>query len=169
MKSQKKMKTIRALLPALVIGLVTYISCEPEEKISDIPQVNFKNLNGPFLVQQGTITSYGAELVFGFRDGNSDFGVDMSAHPQDTINLFMIPFQKVNGVYDSIDSDLYGRRYTIKRDDKLERTDGAVKGEIKVLVTYVLRPPFDTMRYDFYILDRAGNMSNVESTSDIAY
>lgn len=166
---QYKMKTIRTLFPFLIIGLITVISCEPEEEISDIPQVNFKSLNGPFLIQQGTITSYGAELVFGFRDGNSDFGVDVSVQSKDTINLYMIPFQKVNGVYDSIDANLYGRRYTIKRDEKLERTDGAVKGEIKVLVTYVLRPPFDTMRYDFYILDRAGNMSNVESTSDISY
>jgi len=166
------MKTFRALMPSLILvaSLIAAISsCEPEEKISDIPQISFKSMNGPFLVQQSTITSYGAELVFAFRDGNSDFGVDLSSHPQDTINFFMIPFQKVDGVYDSIDVELYGRKYTIKRDDKLERTDGTVKGEIKVLVTYVIKPPFDTIRYDFYIIDRAGNMSNVESTSDFSF
>lgn len=168
MKCNNKMNIIRILLPALIIGIITAISCEPEEEISDIPEVSFKSLNGPFLVEQASITLYGAELVFEFKDGNSDFGVDFTTNPADTINLFMIPFEKVNGIYDSIDSDLYGRKYTIKRDNKLDR-DGAVKGEINVLVTYVLRPPFDTMRYDFYIIDRAGNISNIESTSDIAF
>jgi hypothetical protein len=162
------MKTIQALISLVLFTLIAIISCEPEEKISDIPQVGFKSLNGPFLVQQGTITSYGAELVFEFRDGNSDFGVDMTQHPIDSINFYMIAFQKMNGVYDSVDFELYGRKYTIKKEEKLDR-EGAVKGEIKVLVTYVLRPPFDTMRYDFYILDRAGNMSNVASTTDISF
>lgn len=163
------MKTIRVLLPVIFTGLFLGVACEPEEKISDIPEVNFKSLNGPFLVQQGDITLRGAELVFGFKDGNSDFGVDVTQSPPDTINLYLIPFEKVNGVYDSIDADLYGRKYTIRKDPKLERSDGAVKGEIKVLITYVLKPPFDTMRYEFYILDRAGNMSNIESTSDFSY
>jgi hypothetical protein len=162
------MKLIQALFALMIIGIVTAISCEPVEEISDIPQISFKNLTGPYLVEQGTITLHGAELVFGFRDGDSDFGADLGAYPPDTINLFLIPFQKLNGAYDSIDANLYGRKYSIKRDPKLER-DGAVKGEIKVLVTYVLRPPFDTIRYDFYIIDRAGNMSNKESTSDISF
>lgn len=162
------MKTIQKLIPLVLITLITFVSCEREENISDIPQIGFKSLDGPFLIQQGTITSYGAELVFEFRDGDSDFGVDMTERPQDSINLYMLAFQKINGIYDSIDFNLYGRKYTIKKDDKLDR-EGSVKGEIKVLVTYVIKPPFDTIRYDFYILDRAGNKSNIESTSDISY
>jgi hypothetical protein len=166
----KPMKTIQTIFSAMIILVILVaVSCEPDEKIGIIPEISFKSLNGPFLIETGTITSYGAELIFKFRDGDSDFGVDMSSHPEDTINLFMIPFQKINGVYDSIDTELYGRRYTIKRDEKLDKAGGAVKGEIKVLVTYVLRPPFDTMRFDFYILDRAGNQSNVESSSDISF
>jgi hypothetical protein len=65
--------------------------------------------------------------------------------------------------------ETYGRKYTIKKDDMLDRNGQAVKGEISVEIQYILLPPFDTMKYEFYIMDRAGNKSNIESTSDIPF
>jgi hypothetical protein len=156
-----------AIFTALI--LIT-LSCEPLEKIDDIPEIGFKSLEGPYLVQtEDSTTLIGAFLTFSFQDGNSDFGVDMAARPADSINLYLVPFQKVDGTYDSVDAELYGRQYTVKKDDKMGEPGQPVKGEIEVLVTYLLKPPFDTLRYEFYILDRAFNKSNVESTSDIAF
>jgi hypothetical protein len=158
------------IAPALIISMAVFLgSCEPEDNISDIPAVRFKSIEGPYQVATGTITYYGATLKFNFSDGNSDFGVDMTSRPADTINFFMIPFQKLNGAYDSVDAEIYGRKYTIKRVEKLDRNGESVKGEISVDIQYLLLPPFDTMKYDFYIVDRAGNKSNIESTTDIAF
>jgi hypothetical protein len=163
------MKT--SLIGSLVIGIMAVFigSCEPVKNISDIPAIHFKSLKGPYQIQNGTIVYYGATLVFLFADGNSDFGVDMNSHPSDTINFFMIPFQKVNGSYDSVDAEIYGRKYTIKKADKLDRDGEPIEGEISVDIQYLLLPPFDTMKYDFYIVDREGNKSNVESTEDIGF
>jgi hypothetical protein len=51
----------------------------------------------------------------------------------------------------------------------MERTgqDKILKGTISVTFLYLFYSPSDTIRYDFYIKDRAGNVSNVASTSEI--
>lgn len=42
-----------------------------------------------------------------------------------------------------------------------------LRGTISVSFIYLFYPAGDTIRYDFYIRDRAYNDSNVESTSEI--
>jgi hypothetical protein len=68
-------------------------------------------------------------------------------------------------------AEIYGREYFISKHEQLNRVgqNKTVKGEIKVQIYYFLAPPYDTIRYDFYIVDRNGNKSNIESTTDIAF
>jgi hypothetical protein len=42
-----------------------------------------------------------------------------------------------------------------------------LRGTISVTFLYLFYSPTDTIRYDFYIMDRAMNESNVASTSEI--
>jgi hypothetical protein len=42
-----------------------------------------------------------------------------------------------------------------------------LKGSISVTFLYLSYSPHDTIRYDFYIKDRALNVSNVASTNEI--
>jgi hypothetical protein len=42
-----------------------------------------------------------------------------------------------------------------------------LKGTISVTFLYLFYSPSDTIRYDFYIKDRAQNVSNVASTNEI--
>ena len=124
------MKTLQNLISAIIIVVfLIVVSCEPFEKVSDIPEVDFKSLEGPYLVQgpDTSITLLGAFLTFSFKDGDSDFGVDMSSDPRDTLNVFLIPFQKVDGTYDSVSAELYGRRYTVKKDEKMGQPDQPFK------------------------------------------
>ena len=152
----------------VITGAIIAGSCEPVEEISDIPEIRFKSLTGPFQIDTGSIPYYGATLKFSFTDGNSDFGTNETSDRADT-NMYMVPFRKLNGTYDSIDATIYGRKYIVKNHDKLDRDGEPIKGEISVDIPYFLLPPFDTLRYEFYIIDRAGNKSNVETTSDIAF
>jgi hypothetical protein len=47
--------------------------------------------------------------------------------------------------------------------------DKTLKGEISVKIQYQVVPPYDTIKYDFYVRDRAYNKSNVASTTDITF
>jgi|OpeIllAssembly_1097287.scaffolds.fasta_scaffold96819_2 hypothetical protein len=159
----------RFILVLLVLTVVTF-SCEPFEKVSDIPEIHYRSFN-LFLIDTLDITIKTGELVFSFQDGDANFGLDTLFNKEDTVNLFLIPFRKIDGSYDSIDADIYGRKYAIYNDERLRRTgqNKTINGEIKVQIFYFLDPPYDTIRYDFYIVDRAGNKSNTETTPDIGF
>jgi hypothetical protein len=106
-------------------------------------------------------------MTFRFKDGDADIGVNGN-NADSPNNLILVPFQKLNGVYDSIDPEKYQREYKIKRNELLN-TGKAVQGEITVSINYLLPLPFDTIRYNFYVIDEAGNQSNTDSTADIAF
>jgi hypothetical protein len=57
------------------------------------------------------------------------------------------------------------------RDTPLDRVgqNKTVKGFIRIEMYFFVIPEYDTIRYDFYIVDRALNKSNIESTSDIGF
>jgi len=161
---------MRCLLPAAISAAMVLASCEAIEKANDVPEITFKSFTLSEMDTLGFRIKTG-ELTFSFVDGNADFGIIPGSNSEDTLNLFLVPFKKADGIYDSIDMDTYGRRYTVLNDESMVRTgqNKTIKGEIKLQIFYFITPPFDTIRYDFYILDRAGNKSNVATTSDIVF
>lgn len=165
------MKSLSCIIPALAVSALLLTSCEPFDKVSNIPEIHFKSYT-PFLADTFEFTIEAGELVFSFQDGNADFGTDTITFPDiNKDNLILLPYSKIDGEYDSIDAETYGRRYSIARNESLSRTgqNKTIRGEIKLQIFYLLTPPYDTIRYDFYIVDRDGNKSNVESTTDIAF
>jgi hypothetical protein len=162
------MKILHYLTPAAILAALVLSTCEPLEKVSDVPEIEFKSFTLHEVDTLGFKIKAG-ELVFNFIDGNADFGV--LPNSSDTLNLFLEPFHKVNMKYIPLNVDTFGRNYAVKNDEALVRVgqNKTVKGEIKLQIYYFGIPPFDTIRYDFYILDRAGNKSNVDSTTDITF
>jgi hypothetical protein len=163
------MKTQFGTLSLILISSLIYTSCEKLENASKVPEVTFES----FTLYQtyndlGQISLEG-ELVFNFVDGDANFGIRDSSSSMR--NLVLLPYRKLNMEYDSIDAEIYGKSYRILDDEGLHRYGSytTIRGEIRVKIPYLLKPPFDTIRYDFYIVDRSGNKSNVESTSDIAF
>ena len=165
------MKSLRFIIPVILFALILCTSCEPFEKVSDVPEIHFISYK-TYWIDTLNFTVKAGELVFSFQDGNADFGLNNTVlNPDDTVNLFLIPYRKLDGAYEPIDESTYGRKYAIYNSEQLIRTgqNKTIKGEIKVQIYYFLDPPYDTIRYDFYIVDRAKNESNVESTSDIGF
>jgi hypothetical protein len=162
------MKILHILMPAVSLAALVLSSCQKIDKASDTPEIKFKSFQ---LLNTDTLGFQikTGELVFSFIDGNADFGAEPNS--QDTINLFLIPYEKVNMTYLPLNVDTFGRKYSVMNDPSLVRVgqNKTVKGEIKLQIYYFVTPPFDTLRYDFYILDRAGNKSNVASTTDIGF
>ena len=154
---------------AVVFLIILYASCESLENASNVPEITFKEFNSYIVVYDTnpyTLINAG-ELVFDFIDGDADLG----EYSTDISNIFLLPWEKVDGEYFKVDSVLYGQSFSFKTEERLEREGQytTIKGEIRVQLLFPVLPPFDTMKYDFYIVDRANHKSNVESTTDITF
>lgn len=163
------MRKNTALYIVLILFACAYLACEPFEKVSEIPHITFKNFE-----LYATIDTLGnpikeGELTFDFIDGDADLGGNVQrSEGFDTVNFYLIPFEKTGGAYYLIPDDTL--KYTIRYDEKLDRKgqNKTIKGEIKLIIKYYTDPA-DTLKYDFYVYDRAGHQSNIESTTDIGF
>ncbi|MBN2348979.1 MAG: hypothetical protein JXJ22_09090 [Bacteroidales bacterium] len=163
----------------VVLIIVLTTACQPIEKVSPVPEIEFKSFDlseriDPTLENKEIV----GELEISFIDGDADLGVYEEVAADTTLpdsirkNLFLTIFEKVDGNYFEIEADstLPDNFYTIPYDEKLDRVgqNKTVKGIIKVDISFFFEPPYDTMRYEVYIRDRALNKSNVVTTTDFA-
>lgn len=152
----------------LLLGIVFVSACRKQVTHSPIPEIAFqsfslKDSTDP-LGNKGLLGS----LTFSFIDGDGDLGFN----PEDTLttgdslgfNLFLTLYHTENGQLVQADEEEVKTplKYRIPFLEK-SRSDDVLSGEIQVDFFYLLFP-FDTIAYDFYIVDRAGNQSNTEST-----
>jgi hypothetical protein len=153
------------------LTILSFLGCERIEKVSPIPDIKYKD----FDVQLGK-DSLGNELyviqvVFSFIDGDGDIGLFLTGDPnQDSTNLFFITYQKTpEAEYLPTDDEQDTLVYVIAYDDAMERVgqNKTLKGEIFIDHIYYFLPDYDTIRYEFYMYDRARNQSNIETTEDI--
>ena len=161
-------QAIKSFGVLLIIVLASH-ACKKTEVYSEIPEIAYKN----FLFRDTTDllgnTSLLGVLTFTFVDGDGDLGLDQ---PPDTAtpgnpsysNLFFTLFAYQNGIITEIGEDEleFPLAYRIPLLEP-EGSDKTLKGEIEVEFIYVAFD-YDTISYDFYITDRAGHESNVEST-----
>ena len=173
--------------PVFIIILFTLIfsACIKTEPVSPIPEIEFisydlqeawDTLGNPLII---------GRVEFSFIDGDADFGleyqwVDSTGWDERNYNVFFKPYEKIDSLYFRIPDDTVGKEfpnynpppyYKVWRDTPLDRVgqNKTVKGFIRINMQFYEIPDYDTIRYDFYITDRAGNKSNVESTSDIGF
>jgi hypothetical protein len=112
----------------------------------------------------------GGRLKFYFEDGDGDLGLAVPDNNEeaDTINLFVTLYRMNDGkIFPAPDNDPF--KPTGFRIPYMERTgqNKILKGDISVIFSYLFYSREDTIRYDFNIKDRAGNLSNTVSTSVI--
>ena len=162
------MKEIKYLF-VIFISILFLDSCRKIEQLSPIPQIEFTS----FTVFDTTDIlgnhSKGGRLLFKFQDGDGDLGLDAPTQGQvDSTNLFLTLFRKVGGVMvpAAANDPLTPSAYRIPYMERLGQNK-LLKGSISVIFMYLFYSPSDTIRYDFYIKDRALNVSNVASTSEI--
>ena len=113
----------------------------------------------------------GGRLKFYFEDGNGDLGLNTAESGEtDTTNLFLNLYKKKGGVMvASTDNSNVYLPYPSYRIPYMERlgVNKILKGTISLTFLYLYYSPGDTIKYDFYIKDRALNVSNVASTVEI--
>lgn len=160
-----KITLVRFVLMTVLTGAII-AGCEPYEEVSEVPEITFKNFD-LYIIDTLSNTIFAGKLVFDFIDGDADIGVNVNSYSvEDSINFFLIPSYKENNLYYPLEDTL---KYQIRHNEKLDRTGKykTIKGEISLMIYYFITPAYDTIRYDFYIMDRAGNKSNTATTSDI--
>lgn len=151
----------RYLLIFSILILVGISSCFKPEVYPPEPHIEFTSftykdtLDG--LENPGLIGT----LEFFFVDGDGDVGFDTTSPQKNTI--FMEKYAMHNGAEVLLDFDV-PLQYFVPI-FKISEPDLALKGDMIVHDLNETFPFFyDTIMYKFYIVDRAGNKSNVEST-----
>ncbi|HEX2974846.1 MAG TPA: hypothetical protein VHO68_02830 [Bacteroidales bacterium] len=161
------MKTINVLVSCIII--TAFSSCVKLEHLPPVPKIEYKSFSVFDTTDILGNQAKGGKLTFYFEDGDGDIGMELPAEENDTNDLVLTLFRKTNGVMElAPDNDpLKPSSYHIPYMQR-EGQNKILKGTISVTFLYLFYNPDDTIRYDFYIKDRANNESNVVSTSEIA-
>lgn len=158
-------------------------SCLKVEKYSHIPEIHFTgyqvyefrdtaNLNNLYLR---------CELHFDFHDGDGNIGTFYSDNDGNNFilreidttykykkDIYLTRYNKIHGKYVLHESDTtFGDKYLPFIEKKGQNK--TIIGEIKVnvdILTILLK--HDTIRFEYFIVDRDDNKSNVDFTPDIA-
>ena|SRR5450759_526694 len=163
------MKEIRYLLLTIII-LICLDSCRKIVQLPAVPHIEFTNFTIFDTTDILGNKSKGGRLRFHFEDGDGDLGLNA---PSDSLsnstNFFISLFRKQKGSMvqvTGLDPLLPYEAYRIPYMERLGQNK-ILKGTISITFIYQFYSPADTIRYDFYIKDRALNESNVASTNEI--
>jgi hypothetical protein len=165
---------LKRILYILLIATLALAGCPAPKTLPDVPRVEFKNFileKKINVLNQELLTG---TLTFDFEDGDGDIGFVSSSdslNAPDSVkyNLFLTLHEMVNGVYRKVDTSelLSPPYYRIPPLDR-EGQNKTLMGEISVDIEY-FTIDYDTLRYSFYIMDRAYHRSNVDTTDEIIF
>jgi len=156
---------LRRLLYILVIILL-FSGCEKEEFYPVIPEIKYIDFSASYK-DEGLGTNIIGTLTFSFIDGDGNIGFPEN---EDTIketpeipDAYIVEYVKVDGKFILKDTTNYLLPYFEKG---IYRK--FLKGTIDIELTRTILSE-DTAKYEFYILDRAYNISNTEMSPIIIY
>ena len=153
----------------LLFWLVLSSSCMKKETYPDVPAIEFQNFT--LLFDYIKVARKGI-LTISFTDGNGDIGL----RPGDTLP----PYQKDSNYYYNYVIDYYEKQHGqfVKVPLLLpfsarippltpDYPNKAIKGIIVDTMQMNPAPVYDTIKFVFFLYDRALNKSNVDSTPPI--
>lgn len=155
---------------ALFTAITIFSSCIKEESYPIIPEIEYQGLERIFYDTSEIATT--GILAFSFQDGDGDLGLN----PRDTFppynrngeyyyNLVIRYYEKHDSGYvEKVLNPPYSARFPVLNPDY---PDKPIKGLIVDTLSLDPSPDFDTVRFEFFIYDRALHKSNVVTTPDI--
>jgi hypothetical protein len=151
----------------LLILTTIIVSCVRIKNLPDEPMVEFRSFT---LFDSTDILGNELKagvLTFYFEDGDGDLGLAApdSITTADTTNLFFTLYRKTDGVFHEVGDDdfLKPSAYRIPYLEPIGQND-ILTGTIDITMMYFIYSDTDTLYYNFYVKDRAGNISNTDST-----
>ena len=159
------MKNFQKILGIIIVVSLVLSSCFKIVTYPEVPQVTFNSF-----VIRDSVDILGnrvlnGTLSFNFVDGDGDIGFDTIGERKNTI--FLDKYKIENGVAIKLNLlvplSFYVPKFVKTGNNK------TLKGEMIVNDLNEYYPlDFDTIMYKFYIVDRAGNRSNIDSTGYIS-
>jgi hypothetical protein len=161
-------KTLYIIIFSLVI--LAAESCKKIEQLPPEPFIEFRSFEVFDTTDILGNKAKGGRLKFYFEDGDGNIGLKepFESVVKDSTNLFFTLYRKISGemVQASANDPIKPSPYRIPYMERLGQNK-ILKGTISVTFLYFSYTAKDTIRYDFYLKDRALNESNLESTSEI--
>ncbi|MDP4221725.1 MAG: hypothetical protein Q8868_00290 [Bacteroidota bacterium] len=164
------MKTINRLIP--VAFAVLAFACGKIQSLPDTPKIEYTDFTVFDTVDILGNAAKGGRLKFKFEDGDGDLGLPTPAADSesldDSVNLFLTLYRMKDGVM-GLAPDNDPMKPSNYRIPYMEVTgqNKILKGTIAVTFFYLFYSNKDTVRYDFYVKDRAQHISNTQSTATI--
>lgn len=159
----------RFILTAIISAALVLPECTKIEQLPAEPKISFTSFTVFDTIDILGNEAKGGRLKFYFEDGDGNMGLDEPASgDEDSTNMFLTLYRKTNGtMVPAEDNDVL--KPSDYRIPYMERTgvNRILKGTISITFIYLFWSPADTIKYDFYIEDRALNKSNIASTSEI--
>lgn len=140
---------------------ITYIGCVKKKGYPTTPEIEYKYFT-PYVGDS-------ADFSVKFTDGDGDIGVDES----DTTKTLYVNYyykdtitQKYIGYYNPLTNDTLKTGYVVKKPSDAYKGI-PITGEVRVRIQkYRHSKKIKNIRYVVYLLDAAGNKSNVITTPD---
>lgn len=157
--------------PAIVIIIFLFVgSCGKIEKLPPEPSIRFSNFQIFDTTDLLGNDVKGGRLNFYFEDGDGDLGLaspDNTLNP-DSTNLFFKLYRKTSGIMVPAPDDdlLTPSSYRIPFMIRLGQNK-ILRGNISVTFLYLFYSDADTIKYEFFVKDRALHESNKASTCEI--
>lgn len=157
----------------LVVGIFALSSCYKEPNFSLTPEIEFDSITKDIRLDQYTGGKKDSIIVsVKFKDGDGDLGFNAeeigSKVPQTDYNYVVKSFRKIKGVFTQYTTSetLSGFYPRLKTDDKTGPIEGKLSYRIEL---YTAFSPFkkDTVKFEVFIKDRAGNKSNTIETTPV--
>ncbi len=151
---------------AVALVIIFVYACEPPRAIPEIPEVEFKSL-----LFENTVDLLGndvkqVKLTISVKDGDGDIGIQYEdgtfyyLEENDTANLFIELLNKENGSFDTV--ELAIPHYFATRYLEPEGQDKSLIADFETTIQYPIKEyVYDTIKYSFFIYDRAKNKSNI--------
>jgi hypothetical protein len=155
---------------AVTLTLLFVISCGKIEKLPPEPSIEFKSFeifDSTDIL--GNIVK-GGRLHFSFVDGDGDLGLKSPelGTSVDSTNLFFILYRKTGGKFGEASGNdpLKPSPYRIPYMDR-QGQNKILRGDISITFLYMFYTPADTIKYRFYVKDRADHPSDTATTCEI--
>jgi hypothetical protein len=160
----------KVVVVLVFFSLVILHSCEPIQTIPARPFIDYTSFTVFDTTDLLGNTVKGGRLKFYFEDGDGDLGLPVPVEDVnfDSVNLFLRLYRMNNGVLAPA-NDNDPLKPSGFRIPFMERTgqNRILTGNISVDFMYLFTTEEDTIKYVFYVKDRADNLSNIDSTSTL--
>ncbi|MCU0455623.1 MAG: hypothetical protein MUE74_04900 [Bacteroidales bacterium] len=158
------------LITAVILGF-SVVSCGEIESLPVTPRIEFTSFE-VFDTTNYDGTYKAGRLKFYFEDGDGDIGLNPPVYPfDDAVNLFFSGYRKTGNIFvevtDSLDP-VFPYDYRIPFMERLGQNK-ILKGTVAVTFLYqnYMTGNTDTIKYEFFIRDRAQHHSDTIMTVEI--